>query len=83
MKGNLQMTDQKHETIELTELRRMANKKGKLRLAAQRALTQAEQLIKQQRLDSIKVDNQSRNIYVYAEGGQLHYVAGDPHHAHA
>jgi hypothetical protein len=65
------MAQDKSGTIELVELRQLANKKSKLRVAAQRALTQAELLNKQSSLGKIMVIPDQRCIQVYNSTGSL------------
>ena len=60
--------------LELIDLRQLANRKSKLRLAAQRALTHAEVLNRKNRLGDIKIDNDRRHVHVYEKGGQLFHT---------
>ena len=60
------MTTHKVETISIEQLKQLANKKGKLRQAAQRALTEALNKDGKGLLGSITIDRELRQIAVHS-----------------
>lgn len=71
--GDLDVGKDNTEIIELANLRQMANKKGRFRLAAQRALTKAEALNAQRRLGVIRLNKDEKCLQVYEIDGSLNY----------
>jgi hypothetical protein len=60
----------KPETIELVELRKLANSSNKIKHAARKALTIAEHLHTNHKLGSILLDRNLRHIQVYGATGE-------------